>query len=195
MMKTINNKYYTWYNNIIERARGRTIEGYIERHHVIPRSLGGINDKINLVKLTAREHFICHLLLPKFLEGKDKQKMWRALWILSTSKKYKLNSRLFENIRKENRIITVELNKDPVNRAKKSAAKKGKTWVELYGVEGANKRKENLIKRTALLKQEGKLGYKKGVPNLKLKNKKKTPEHCKALSEAQLKRRRLLKID
>jgi len=34
-------------------------------HHIIPRSLGGLNDKINLVNLTAREHYIAHLLLWK----------------------------------------------------------------------------------------------------------------------------------
>lgn len=36
---------------------------YSEIHHIIPRSLGGSDDKINLVKLTAKEHFVCHLLL------------------------------------------------------------------------------------------------------------------------------------
>lgn len=36
---------------------------YFERHHIIPRSLGGSNDTRNIVKLTAREHYICHALL------------------------------------------------------------------------------------------------------------------------------------
>ena len=36
-----------------------------EEHHIIPRCLGGSDDKSNLVKLTAKEHFICHLLLTK----------------------------------------------------------------------------------------------------------------------------------
>ncbi len=36
---------------------------YYEQHHIIPKSLGGSNKKENLVLLTAREHFICHLLL------------------------------------------------------------------------------------------------------------------------------------
>lgn len=35
----------------------------MERHHVIPKCLGGSNSKDNLVELTAREHFICHWLL------------------------------------------------------------------------------------------------------------------------------------
>lgn len=36
---------------------------YGENHHIIPRSLGGSDDKENLIRLTAREHFICHMLL------------------------------------------------------------------------------------------------------------------------------------
>ena len=36
---------------------------YYEKHHIIPKCLGGANDKENLVLLTAREHFLCHLFL------------------------------------------------------------------------------------------------------------------------------------
>lgn len=31
---------------------------YFNLHHIKPRSLGGTNDKSNLVKLTHREHFL-----------------------------------------------------------------------------------------------------------------------------------------
>ena len=57
------NKYQKWYDSLIERARTRAIEGYVENHHIIPKCLGGSNDTSNLVKLTAREHLIAHLLL------------------------------------------------------------------------------------------------------------------------------------
>lgn len=39
---------------------------YSERHHIKLKSLGGTDDKSNLVRLTGREHFIVHLLLTKF---------------------------------------------------------------------------------------------------------------------------------
>ena len=61
-MKTDNNKYQKWYDQLIGRARNRTIEGYVERHHIVPKSLGGTNEKGNLVALTAREHWIAHML-------------------------------------------------------------------------------------------------------------------------------------
>ena len=73
----IDNKYTRWYYNIITNSQARTLplDVYTEKHHVIPRSLGGNNSKSNLVSLTAKEHFICHLLLPKMLTGDNKLKM------------------------------------------------------------------------------------------------------------------------
>jgi len=57
--------YKLHYNKLIERARNRKLQGYTERHHIVPRSMNGSDDKDNLVKLTAREHFIAHILLVK----------------------------------------------------------------------------------------------------------------------------------
>lgn len=45
--------------------------GYVERHHVIPRHAGGSDDKSNLVYLTAREHFVVHLIRAKVFGGKE----------------------------------------------------------------------------------------------------------------------------
>ena len=75
----INNKYTGWYYSIIESAVSRLNTGYTERHHIIPKSLGGQNTKDNLVRLTAREHFICHHLLTKMTSGNDRIKMLHAL--------------------------------------------------------------------------------------------------------------------
>lgn len=57
--------YKRIYESIIENRKNHSIFGYVEEHHIIPRCLGGTDDKDNLVKLTAKEHFICHLLLTK----------------------------------------------------------------------------------------------------------------------------------
>ena len=61
----IQNKYTKVYYNIVDRARLRNLIGYSENHHIVPRCLGGSNNSDNLVRLTAREHFLCHLLLTK----------------------------------------------------------------------------------------------------------------------------------
>ena len=73
------NKYTKYYTLLTNRARGRVLAEYTERHHIIPQSLGGSNDKDNLVDLTAREHFICHWLLIKMTEGEHRSKMLYAL--------------------------------------------------------------------------------------------------------------------
>ena len=71
----LQNKYTRWYYSIIDRAQSRTLSGYKERHHIIPRSLGGSNQKNNIVNLTGREHFICHWLLTKMTIDQHRQKM------------------------------------------------------------------------------------------------------------------------
>ena len=57
--------YRKHYDLLIERAKNRRLEGYSERHHVIPRCMGGSNKKWNIVRLTAEEHFVAHELLVK----------------------------------------------------------------------------------------------------------------------------------
>lgn len=102
----LKNKYFKYYYNIINNAKSRNISKniYTERHHIIPKSLGGDNSKSNLVKLTAREHFLCHWLLTKMTTNHDKIKMMSGLWMMSNIKnehhqRYIINSRTYENIR------------------------------------------------------------------------------------------------
>ncbi len=102
----LTNKYTRWYYSIIQRAQTRTISGYTERHHIIPKSLGGSNNKDNLVALTAREHFICHLLLTKMSSGKNKQKMCFAFWLLCNNSnkhqhRHRANSFTYSKIRED----------------------------------------------------------------------------------------------
>ena len=98
----LTNKYTQWYYNIIANARLRPVIGYIEKHHIIPRSLGGDNTKNNIIKLTAREHFICHILLTKMTEGKNRQRMCLALKMLTRLKTdVRISARRFELIRIE----------------------------------------------------------------------------------------------
>lgn len=57
--------YNEYIQNIInERGQWNIPEGeYFEKHHIIPKCLGGSNDKSNIIYLFAREHFIAHKLL------------------------------------------------------------------------------------------------------------------------------------
>lgn len=64
--------YQKLYNLLIESRKKvnkqKTI--YTERHHIIPRCLGGTNNADNIVVLTCREHYIAHLLLSKIYPSK-----------------------------------------------------------------------------------------------------------------------------
>jgi hypothetical protein len=101
----LQNKYTTWYHNIIANANKRINQpGYFEKHHIIPKSLGGTNDPSNLVKLTAREHFICHLLLPKMLaDPVQKRSMYYASYLMLRGlrvKHFTPSSKIYEIARK-----------------------------------------------------------------------------------------------
>lgn len=101
-----NNKYTKWYYQIIKNSTDRVIDEftYTEKHHIIPRSLGGDDSPENLVVLTGREHFICHLLLTKMCTGKHREQMAYAAWQQARptkSKGVKVTSHIYELLRKE----------------------------------------------------------------------------------------------
>jgi hypothetical protein len=68
---------------------------FYERHHVVPKSLGGSDSPENLVHLTPREHYIAHYLLSKFLS--ESAEMRFAFSLMSANNTVK--SREFEKIR------------------------------------------------------------------------------------------------
>jgi hypothetical protein len=81
----LDNKYTKCYYSIIDRAKSRELpkESYKEIHHIIPKCLGGSNAKENLVSLTAQEHRLVHILLPKMLSNTAHiKKMWYAAWMI-----------------------------------------------------------------------------------------------------------------
>lgn len=89
------------YHEIIKRGKHRELVGYCERHHIVPKCVGGNNDSNNIVKLTAREHFICHRLLIRIYPNNAKIKY--AAWAMCNQKSnrkmertYRITSRTYE---------------------------------------------------------------------------------------------------
>ena len=116
-VKITESKYSKWYENLIAKAKNRSKpEGYTERHHIIPRCLGGSNNTNNLVDFTAREHYIAHLLLWKTEFSKiHHNKMTMALHIMvngsgnaKQDRSYLVPARLYEAHRKELRQLMSE---------------------------------------------------------------------------------------
>ena len=134
-----NNKYTKIYFKIMETRRGRILceNEYYENHHIIPKSLGGKNDIENMIYLTAKEHFIAHLLLTKMTEDKNREKMLYALHCIShvtnkhTNKRY-VNSRLYEYLKKDISVARSEFMK---------------TNNPMHNIEVRKKHSESIIKR------------------------------------------------
>lgn len=52
---------------------------YFERHHILPRSLGGGNENSNIIRLTMEDHIHAHILLAKIHGGS----MWGAALMMT----------------------------------------------------------------------------------------------------------------
>jgi hypothetical protein len=115
----LQNKYSKYYFNIIDSAKSRVLSSdtYTERHHILPKSLGGNDSSANIIKLTAREHFICHWLLTKIVSPDKKVKMVFALHRMKSINKRQqrystpITSRVFERNRIEHSKFIGAINK------------------------------------------------------------------------------------
>jgi hypothetical protein len=142
--------YQKIYNDLILKAKQENrikYSGiYYEKHHIIPKCLGGSNIKDNLILLTAREHFVAHKLL-LLIHPKNRGLIY-AFWRLThrlihdkkighiTSRDYAYIKELFHSIPK---------NKSPEVKQNMSKARKGKSYYQIYGensLEMKKKRKE-----------------------------------------------------
>lgn len=94
----LENKYSKCYFKIIEKAKNRKLDNvYLEKHHIFPKSLGGNESVENLASLTAKEHFVCHLLLIKSVKSEYKKKMNYAFWRMcnGSRQRYKPSARFY----------------------------------------------------------------------------------------------------
>ena len=96
--------YKEFINNILNtRGRFECGDEYHERHHIVPRCVGGTDNEDNLIDLFAKEHFIAHKLLA--LENPDNKKLvyaWTMMsWIKNDSQdRYEVTPEEYEEARK-----------------------------------------------------------------------------------------------
>ena len=84
--------YQKIYNNITRRGQNRILEGYSEKHHIVPRCMGGTDEVTNLVSLTPEEHYLCHLLLVK-IHPKNIRLVKAAMFMVSSNDNVKRNNK------------------------------------------------------------------------------------------------------
>lgn len=125
--------YQKIYNDLIQYAKGQklSIGQYVEVHHIIPKSLDGTDDNANLITLTARQHYIAHMLLVKIAEEHNNLQEYKKMlyafncmkWGRVDGKRiFKYNSRLYQKLKEKFsalRIIAMS-SKNPMS---------GKIWI------------------------------------------------------------------
>ena len=105
------------YLKFINYCKNIEFDCYTETHHIIPRSFNGTNDNSNLIKLSARHHYIAHLLLAR---ATNSPKMIKALhkMIYSTTgdvqRDYKITSRVYAYVREEHAKVVSNYSKNTV---------------------------------------------------------------------------------
>lgn len=98
----INNSmdYKKHYNALIERSQNRILEGYVEKHHILPKCLGGGDEKTNIAILTPEEHFLAHQLLIKLYPG-NRDLVYAVQLMTAHQTDARINNKLFGWLRKQ----------------------------------------------------------------------------------------------
>ena len=91
--------YEKHYNLLIKRAKNRLLECYTERHHIVPRCMGGSDDAENIAVLTAEEHFVAHQLLIK-MYPEEENLVYAARAMVNFDKGPRINNKLYGWLRK-----------------------------------------------------------------------------------------------
>jgi hypothetical protein len=95
--------YQKIHDSLIDRAKNRKLEGYVETHHIIPKCMNGTNESNNLVELTAREHFLIHWLLHEIYPNNTDLRY--AFWSMCRSSdnqtRYKPSSRVYDYAKRQ----------------------------------------------------------------------------------------------
>lgn len=125
---------------------------YYESHHILPKSLFPLwkNRKLNIVLLTAREHFFCHQLLTKIYPCKQMQMAIVAFYTRPNAD-YKITSREYEKLKKLNR----ELSRNRMLGVKKNPESVEKSAEKRRGVKRSEDAKKLMSDRQKELWRSG----------------------------------------
>lgn len=91
--------YKKHYDLLIARGKARTLSGYVERHHIVPKCLGGQDCPENLVELTPEEHYVAHQLLVK-IYPKNKKLVYAANMMCVNSSSLQRNNKQYSWIKR-----------------------------------------------------------------------------------------------
>lgn len=87
--------YLKHYKLLCQKRRKIPATGVVEKHHEIPKCVGGLDSKENLVALTPEEHYVAHLFLRRLYP--ESKGLWYALMQMG---KWGRGSRLYGSLRR-----------------------------------------------------------------------------------------------
>ena len=188
------NKYTKWYLNIIRSRQHKVNNNYVEKHHILPKSIIKElkldlppNHLDNLVELTPKEHFVCHKILVRMLEGKNKCKMSYAVHRLAYGNNgrkgsfVRFTSSQYANIRKQH-SVNLSGAGNPMyglthsDETKKKISDKAKTRI----CSGETRQKLSLAMSGKNNPRYGRSPYENFTPEQKIKDSKRRSELGKA---------------
>lgn len=160
--------YQYVYNLLVQKAKNREEVPHIkERHHILPKSMGGTNKKENIVFFTPKEHYVAHHLLWKIYRNRE---MHYAFWLMVTKcskdgrRNYTVNSRTYTLAKEQHRIEVSKVHTGKIvseeTRKKSSKSLMGKLcWAKgltgIHSKEGlGNIRKSSIGRKDSLETQK-----------------------------------------
>lgn len=171
--------YEKIYNNLILDAQlDPKCDDYKENHHIIPKCMGGQDELANMVKLTARQHYLAHWLLYKIYKTSELVHAWNLMSRVSVGQEERsVNSHLFKYCKEKRSKILSESSKGEKNwfynkkhseesKKKMSLANKGKIYKSKIQID---EWVENVAKRPKSAEHKAKIG-RKGLTMLQNKN-------------------------
>jgi hypothetical protein len=148
--------YQKHYDLLIFRALNRNTNLYTEKHHIIPKCLGGTNDKFNLVRLTPEEHYVAHQLLVKIYPNNNKI-IFAAHRMSSGNSR---NNKLYGWIR---RLAAEEIGKLHQGKIESAETRKKKSIAH-----SGKKKTEETREKMKIAQQNRSLGVRKNMSDAKM---------------------------
>ena len=168
--------FFNRYQKFIRYCQNSNKNQYTEKHHIIPKSMGGSNHSDNLILLTGREHFIAHVLLWKTYRNKETN---FALWSMKMKKErnFLLSSKTYEQLKIEHSLFQSERMKIDNPMLKQSAKDKVS-----HSRVGSKVSKQTKLKMSIAQKGVPKIKETKQKMSAASKGKPKSEQHKKSMS-------------
>lgn len=151
--------YKQRYDKLIHHYRNTLCEGYMEKHHVVPKCMGGGDEMENMILLPLRAHYLAHYLLTKAYPGNNKlYHAFAAMSLHGKNHKRTFTSKQYEKMRKarSNALTGIPRPEHVKQKLRKPKANKEnyykpKTEAHKANISKANKGKKKTAEHVAKL--------------------------------------------